>query len=300
MKNSMTCPKIIISGASGLIGSALVPALRAEGATVIRLVRQKPQGDDEIFWQPDAYQLDAKNLEGATAIIHLAGENIAAKRWTNQRKRRILQNRAKASQLLHETVSRLENPPETLIIASAVGYYGITPAPVTEDAAPGTGFAAEVCGQIEAPTPPAGVRTVYARFGVVTTQAGGAIGKMKPAFQLGLGGRLGSGRQPFPWISRPDAVRALQFILKTPEISGPVNVVAPAQNTNAHLTAALAASLNRPACLPMPAFMVKLLFGEMGEELLLNGSPVLPEKLQQAGFTWQNPTLEAALQPANA
>lgn len=292
--------KIIISGASGLIGSALVPALRKQGDTVLRLVRREPQASDEIFWQPDAYQIDTRHLEEADAIIHLAGENIATKRWTPRRKRQILQNRAKSSQLLHETVARLEQPPKTLIIASAVGYYGLTNTPVTEDAAPGSGFAAEVCGQIEAPTQPPGIRTVYARFGVVTTLAGGAVGQMLPAFKLGLGGRLGSGTQPFPWISRPDAVRALQFILETPEISGPVNVVNPRQVTNTDLTAALGQTLNRPTCLPMPAFMVKLLFGQMGEELLLNGTPVIPQKLEDAGFSWQQASLQDALMPENA
>lgn len=293
----MPSSRILISGASGPIGAALVPALKAKGSAVTRLVRGAAAGLDQVAWDPSR-TLSPEVVSGFDAAIHLAGESIVG-RWTAAKKRRILESRAQGTSHLAEAMAKASPAPRVFISASAVGFYGNRGNELLrEDSPPGEGFAAEVARQWEAATQPAakaGIRTAQMRFGVVMSADGGALPKMLTPFRLGLGGRLGSGRQWWPWISVRDVVGAIEHVLNHDSLSGPVNTVAPDAVTNAEFTSTLAAVLRRPAIFPMPAFVVRLIFGEMGEELFLGSQRVEPAKLLATGYRFQYPDLKGAL-----
>ncbi|MCC6995520.1 MAG: TIGR01777 family oxidoreductase [Deltaproteobacteria bacterium] len=293
---------IAITGASGLVGSALVPFLTGGGHFVKILTRKKPDKPDEssIFWDPATGDIDAAALEGIDAVIHLAGENIAGRRWNAAQKAAILDSRVKGTQLIAATIAKLKRPPRVFISTSAVGYYGDHDDAeiLDETAAPGDDFLADVCKQWEAATAPAsaaGIRTVMMRVGVVLTAGGGALRKMLTPFKLGFGGKVGSGKQAMSWISLDDLIGAYHQALFDGSLSGPVNAVAPSPVTNRAFTKVLGAVLRRPTIAPLPGFMVKAMFGEMGKALLLGGARVLPARLLAAGFEFHHPTLETAL-----
>jgi len=292
--------KILLSGSSGLIGSALAPVLKAEGHQVMRVVRTaQPTDDGAIFWNPVAGQLDLTGLEGWDVVIHLAAESIANGRWNAARKARIRDSRVKGTSLLAERVAQLKRPPETFISASAVGYYGDRGDELlTEQSAPGSNFLAGVCQEWEAATHPAsdgGIRVVCVRFGAVLSSSGGALAKMLTPFRMGVGGIIGSGTQYFSWISIEDAVRALLHVLRTDSLRGPVNTVAPNPITNSEFTKALGRTLHRPTIFPMPAFAARLALGEMADELLLASARVAPSKLLAADFVFNHAEMESAL-----
>lgn len=290
--------RIIVSGSHGLVGQRLCKMLEQEGHTVLKLVRRKPRVDTEIYWQPDEGEIDAEQLEGADAVVHLAGENIAARKWSQKQKNYLRTNRQNAGRLLSQTLAGLKQAPEALLVASAVGYYGNVEQVVDEKAPAGTNFPAEVCQLIEKATAPAedkGVRAVYLRFGVILSPDGGALARLLTPFKLGFGGRLGNGKQPFCWVSREDACRAIYHCLMHTNMEGPINITSPECATNASFTRALGKVLRRPTILPMPAFMVKFLFGEMGDELLLKGVCAAPAKLTSGGFGFNYAKLEEAL-----
>jgi uncharacterized protein (TIGR01777 family) len=290
---------VLIAGASGLIGRALAARLAQAGHQVRILVRRAPSAPGEIPWDPAAGRLDPAAIAGVDAIVNLAGENIAAGRWTAARRTAILRSRVEATRTLVVALQQLARKPEVFVSASAVGYYGergdeILP----EEAAIGHGFLSEVCLAWETHAEGAaraGVRTVLLRFGVVLAAAGGALAKMRPVFRAGLGGRVGSGRQWMSWVSLDDAVGAVEHALADPRCRGPVNVVAPAAVTNAEFTAALAGVLRRPALLPVPAAALRLLFGEMAEGTLLASTRAEPRALRRSGYEFRQPTLAAAL-----
>jgi uncharacterized protein len=289
---------ILVTGASGLIGSALVSNLGAAGHDVTRLVRSQPKsGEKAGHWDPMAGTIDMSGLQGVEAVVHLAGENIA-ERWTAAKKAKIRASRVQGTQVLCEALTRLAPLPKVLVSASAIGYYGDRGAEVlTEDSAPGSGFLAEVCRAWEAATEPAqqrGIRVVRLRFGVVLSAAGGALAKMLPPFRFGLGGVLGSGRQYMSWIALDDAVAAIHHALVTDSLQGPTNAVAPQAVTNEEFTRTLGKVLGRPTLLPMPAFAARLMFGEMADELLLASTRVQPAKLQASGYSFRYPDLEGA------
>ncbi len=292
--------RILVTGASGLIGSALVSALAGAGHEVVRLVRgggRRRAGT--VVWDPGAGTIDHAGLEGSDAVVHLAGENIAAGRWTAARKARIRDSRVEGTRLLAEALAGLATPPHTFVAASAIGYYGHRGRDeVDEDSAPGAGFLADVCREWEGATAPAvqrDIRVVHLRIGVVLSADGGALATMLPPFRLGLGGPVGSGNQYMSWIAIDDVVAAVQFALTTTALAGPVNAVAPQPVPNREFVQTLARVLGRPALVPFPAFAVRTLFGEMGEELLLSSTRVIPHRLQEAGFTFRFPELEPAL-----
>lgn len=291
---------ILMSGSTGLIGASLARFLTTQGHRVIRLVRTlERSGNDAIFWNPEKQQLDLSRLEGLDAVVHLAGENIAARRWNAEHKARIRDSRVEPTRLLCQTLGRLENPPRVLISASAVGYYGSrADAWVEEFSRSGDGFLAQVCREWEAATAPAalaGIRVVNLRLGVVLSTAGGALADMLTPFRLGLGGAIGSGAQLMSWIALDDVLGAIDYALCTQELRGPVNAVAPHPVTNREFTKTLGRVLRRPAVFPLPAFAARLVFGEMADELLLASMRVRPRALLDAGFQFQFPTLESAL-----
>ena len=297
--------RVAVTGATGLVGSALVPALRAAGHRVDRLSRRPPEaGTTDIQWDPARGRLDPRMLEGVDAVVHLAGESIAALHWTTSVKERIRRSRVDGTRLLAETLGRLTRRPHVLVVASAVGYYGDRgAAPLTEESPPGSGFLADVCRAWEAAADPAraaGIRVVHPRLGIVLTGRGGALPRMALPFRLGVGGVIGSGRQYWSWIEIGDLVRVIELCLALDTLAGPVNAVAPAPATNREFTGALGRVLARPTRVPLPAFAVRLLLGEMGQALLLDSARVLPRRLERAGFRFRHPGLEAALRAALA
>jgi uncharacterized protein (TIGR01777 family) len=291
--------RVAVSGATGLVGAELVAFLSAHGHRVQRLVRTSPRGDDEVYWDPARGHVDAAALEGVDAVVHLAGENIAAGRWTPARRARILESRVAGTRLLAETLAGLSSRPRVLVSASAVGFYGDTGAQVVDEgAASGDGFLAEVCRAWEdsaASARDAGIRVVHPRLGIVLSAAGGVLARLAPIFRAGLGGPVGSGAQQMSWISSDDALDVLLSCLCDDALSGPVNAVAPEPVTNAGFGRALGRVLGRPAFAPLPAAAVRLAFGEMGEELLLRGQGVRPARLQDAGFEFRYAVLSDAL-----
>jgi len=290
---------ILVTGASGLVGSALASSLTSTGHGVTRLVRrQLHSGEKAARWDPLAGTIDASAFEGVDAVVHLAGENIA-ERWTAAKKVNIRDSRIKGTQVLCEALARLASPPKVLVSASAIGYHGDRgEEPLSEESAPGRGFLAEVCRAWEATTEPArqtGLRVVQLRFGVVLSPAGGALAKILPPFRLGLGGMLGSGRQYMSWIALDDAIGAIQHAIVTDSLQGPINAVAPQAVTNQEFTKTLGKVLGRPTVVPLPAFATRLMFGEMADELLLASARVQPAKLLASGYRFRYPELEGAL-----
>jgi uncharacterized protein (TIGR01777 family) len=294
---------IAISGASGLIGTALTAFLTTGGHTVSKLVRREARGPREIRWDPDAGTVDTAALEGVDAVIHLAGENVGGGRWTEARKTAILESRVRGTRALAEAIGRLEKKPAVFISASATGIYGdahVGPdAPTAAESSPlGSGFLADVCRAWEAAADPAraaGIRVVHPRIGIVLDPRGGALEKLLTPFRMGAGGRVGSGRQWMSWIALEDVLGALHHIVLHPELRGPVNVVAPHPVTNADFTRTLGHVLGRPTIAPVPALAVRALFGEMGDALLLASQRVYPRRLLESGFEFAFPDLEGAL-----
>ena len=292
--------RALISGASGLIGSALERRLRASSWSTVRLVRAPAAGDAaSIVWDPAVGFNRPTDAEGFDLIVHLAGENIAGGRWTAARKQRILESRVQGTRRLCETLARLEHRPRALLCASAIGIYGDRGDELLdEQSAPGRGFLAEVCQQWEAATAPArdaGVRVVNLRFGVVLSKDGGALAKMLLPFRLGLGGRIGNGRQYMSWIALDDVVRAIEWTAAHDALSGPVNIVAPNPVINREFTRELGRALGRPTIFPLPAFAARAALGEMARELLLASQRVAPARLAAAGFSFSFPQLGPAL-----
>lgn len=291
---------VLVTGASGLVGSALVPLLTAGGHAVTRLVRSTPRpGHAEIPWDPAARSIGTPALEGLDAVVHLAGDNIASGRWTAAKKARIRDSRVQGTLTLCEALAQLVKPPRVLLCASAIGYYGDRgERTLREESAPGTGFLAEVCRAWEAAAAPAvqrGIRVVHLRLGVVLSPAGGALAKMLTPFRLGLGGVVGNGKQYMSWIALDDVLGAMHHALITETLHGPVNVVAPHPVTNQEFTTVLGKVLRRPTRVPLPAFVARLVFGEMADALLLASTRVAPTRLQASGYTFRYPALEEAL-----
>ena len=285
-----------------MIGHALVPALSAGGHDVVRLVRRVAVGAGEIRWNPGAGELDAARLEGCDAIVNLCGENIAGGRWTERRRQRIWNSRTNATRTLVVALDQLARKPAVFVNASAIGIYGDRGGEeLTEASAIGHGFLSELCFAWETHAEGAakrGVRTVLLRFGVVLAREGGALAKMLPIFRLGLGGRLGDGRQWMSWVSRDDAVGAIQHVINDAQCRGPMNVVAPGSVTNAAFAAKLALMLWRPAALAVPAALLRFGFGQMAQETVLASARVRPAKLAAAGYAFRHATLEEALRAA--
>ncbi|MDJ0522021.1 MAG: TIGR01777 family oxidoreductase [Planctomycetota bacterium] len=288
--------KVVITGASGFLGRTLVPFLTTGGHEVVTLARGDREGPS---WDPAAGRLDPALLEGADAVIHLAGENVAGGRWSAARKERILRSRTDGTGLVARTIAGLERPPAVFVCASAIGVYGDRgDEALDEDSEGGTGFLADVVRAWEAvctPAADAGVRVVNLRFGIILGAAGGALARMLPPFRLGLGGRLGSGRQVMSWVGVDDAAAAVLHALRSEELSGPVNVTAPEPLSNRAFTKTLGRVLRRWTFLPAPAFALRLLFGEMGDAVLLRGARVLPKRLLATGFRFRHPDLESCL-----
>jgi uncharacterized protein len=292
--------RIVMSGSSGIIGSSLSDFLTCAGNKVQPLVRRPPKLEsDEIFWDPYHQELDKASIESADAVIHLAGENIGAGRWTASRKEAIRKSRVESTRFLAETLASLKHPPKVLLVASAIGFYGDRgEEALTEESQAGKGYLPELCQAWEQATEPArqaGIRVVHVRTGIVLSLAGGALAKMVPPFSMGVGGTIGTGRQWMSWISMEDLIGIYHYLLNAGNISGVVNATAPWPITNRAFTKTLGKVLGRPALFPLPAFMVKALFGEMGEVLLLEGQQVKPARLTQAGFEFLYPDLESAL-----
>jgi len=293
--------KILMTGSTGLVGTALVSLLEKEGHRVSPLVRGKPRaGTSEIEWHPDQNSVTNRDaLEGHDAAIHLAGESIADGRWTPEKKRRVRDSRVKGTGLLAATLSQLERPPRVLASASAIGYYGNRGDEVLDEAsAPGNGFLADVCREWEAATAPAeeaGIRVAHLRFGIVLSEHGGALAKLLTPFKLGAGGKLGSGKQWMSWVAIDDAVAAIYKVVGADDMKKAVNIVAPNAVTNAEFTETLGRVLERPTVFSVPAFAARLAFGEMADEALLASQRVMPAGLKQHGFEFQCPQLEGAL-----
>ena len=289
--------RIAVTGASGLLGSALVPSLRASGHDVVRLVRGTPSAPDERPWQPDRRALDPAHLSDVDAVVHLAGAGVADKRWTAARKRVVLDSRVDGTTAVAQAVAASDRT-RVLLSMSGAGYYGDTGhTAVDEDGPTGDGFLAEVTRQWEAATAAAAgsARVVRMRTGVVLAGHGGALPKMLLPFRLGLGAPLGSGRQYFAWISLPDQVRAVEHLL-TADVDGPVNVVAPEQVTNRQFTRTLNGVIGRPTFpVPAPDFVLRAALGESAQEMVLTGQRLEPAALERSGFRWQHPELESAL-----
>ncbi len=289
--------KMVISGASGLVGSALAIAARDKGHQVRALVRREPRAD-EIRWSVVDGTIDAAALEGCDAVVHLAGASIGDKRWTEARKAVIRDSRVDGTALLARALAGLEASPKVLVSGSAVGFYGDCGEHEIDEGAPlGTGFLAEVCNAWENATKPAsdaGIRVVYLRTGLVMAKSGGALAAMLPAFKMGAGGPMGSGRQYMPWIALSDHVRAILHCIDT-ELSGPVNATAPTPVPQREFARALGRVLHRPSFVPLPAFALQLLFGQMGREALLAGQRAIPSALLGSGFVFEYAELEPAL-----
>jgi len=298
--------RLLLSGASGMLGTALHQALTARRFSVLQLVRRAPAGADQLQWKPGQAapfaQLDA--LEGCSGAIHLSGANVAGHRWTAAYKREMTASRVDSTRALATALARLRQPPRTLLVASAVGIYGDRGEEMLDEtSAPGAGYLADLCQEWEAAAQPAveaGVRVVHLRFGVVLGPGPGALAKMLPLFRMGLGGPLGSGRQWMSWISLADAVAAILFVLRTPSLAGAVNLTAPQAVTNAEFTRAFGRAVHRPALLPAPAFALRLARGEMAGEALLASARVHPAKLLAAGFQFTHSTINLALGAALA
>lgn len=291
--------RVLIAGASGLVGRALVPLLETQGHSVVRLVRKQTPGEGEVAWDPAAGELNPAALDGIDAVVNLAGENVGAGRWTKARREAILRSRIDTTKTLVTTMAKRPKRPAVLVNASAVGFYGERgDEELTEESAIGFGFLPEVCLVWETHAEGAaraGIRTAMMRFGVVLSPAGGALAKLRPLFGAGLGGRVGDGRQWMSWVGLDDAVGAIYHALVEPRCAGPINVVAPEMATNADFSATLGRVLHRPAVLPVPGTVLRMIFGEMADATLLASTRAMPARLLETGYTFRQPTLETAL-----
>ena len=292
--------RLAISGASGLVGSALCEAIERRGDIPVRLVRRHAESENEIEWAPAEGRLDPVALEGCDAVVNLSGESVAGGRWTAARKQRILDSRLDSTTTLSRAMASMDVKPDVFVSASAMGYYGDTGALVVDEESPkGEGFLADVCEAWEAATESAeaaGIRTVHYRIGLVLSSEGGALAQMLPVFKLGGGGRLGSGRQYMSWIDIDDLVAGILHCIDSEDLSGPVNAVAPEPVTNAEFTRVLANALHRPALVPVPAFGLRLALGDMADEMLLGGARIRPARLLDSDFSFEHATLPEALQ----
>ena len=289
--------KILVAGASGLVGSALIPSLTADGHEATCLVRSSPKAD-EIEWHPNRGLIDAARLEGFEAIINLAGESIAEGRWTDEKKRKIRDSRVNGTHLLSEAIAKLATKPHVFLCASATGFYGDRDNEILDETSEsGGGFLGTVCREWEDATEPAtkaGVRVVKLRFGPILAREGGMLGKMLMPFKMGMGGKVGSGKQYISWVAIDDVVGAIKLALADDSIHGPLNVVSPNPVTNEEFTRMLGEVLSRPTVMSIPAFAARLAFGEMADEMLLVSQRVMPKKLNSAGFRFEYPVLEVA------
>ena len=293
---------IAIAGSSGLIGSALVSALRAADNRVIRIVRRAPTNGDELHWNPESAEFDPAGLDGVDAVVNLCGVGVGEKRWSGSFKQSLRDSRIAPTEVISAAVVDAGVP--VLINASAVGYYGDTRSRVVDETAPaGKGFLARLCVDWEAATASAedaGVRVVLARTGLVLSPGGGVLGRLRPLFAFGLGGRLGGGRQYMPWITLEDEIRGLLFAINNDDLAGPVNFTGPAPVTNSEFTAALGRALNRPTPWLVPGFALRTLLGEFADEGLLGGQRAIPAALERAGFVFHHNTIGEALAYATA
>ncbi|MGW3912522.1 TIGR01777 family oxidoreductase [Streptomyces sp. NPDC005070] len=293
--------RIVIAGASGLIGSALARSLSAEGHEVVRLVRREPRSPDEIRWDPQRQRIDAVGLIGCAAVVNLAGAPVAGRPWTRTYKRMIRDSRVLGTVTLAEAVASLDEPPRVFVNGSAIGFYGDTDGrAVDESAPPGDGFLSSVCVEWEEATAPAqeaGVRTVIPRTGLVVAREGGAWARLIPLFKAGAGGRMGNGRQYWSYIALHDEVAAIRHLIDTESLSGPVNLTAPDPLTNGEITEAMGRVLHRPTLLTAPAPLLRLALGDMAEDVL-GSQRVLPTRLLESGFTFAFPSIEATLRAA--
>jgi uncharacterized protein (TIGR01777 family) len=293
--------KILISGASGLVGTHLIPTLKAKGHEIFRLVRKAPEAADEIRWDAETGFSDEERakLENFDAVIHLAGDNVASENWSKEKKRKIRDSRIIGTRVLVDALKLAQNPPPVLVSASAIGFYGDRQDEVlTEDSAKGEGFFPEICSEWEIEALKAedfGARVVLPRIGIVLAKDGGALEKMLTPFKFGVGGRLGSGKQWMSWIALEDLLQIIHFALENAELRGAVNAVAPNPVTNEEFTQTFGKVLHRPTILPVPEFAIKLMFGEMGETILLQGARVLPKRLTENGFEFKFTNLEQAM-----
>ncbi|MCK8679747.1 TIGR01777 family oxidoreductase [Streptomyces lichenis] len=290
--------RIAVTGASGLIGAALVRSLRADGHEVVRLVRRPARSGDECAWDPKRNHVDTAGLAGCEAVVHLAGAGVGDRRWTAAYKKEIRDSRVLGTTAIAEAVTRLDTPPRVLLCGSAIGYYGDTgDRPVDESAPAGRGFLPSVCVEWEAAAAPAseaGIRVAHARTGLVVSRKGGAWGRLFPIFKAGLGGRLGSGEQFWSFIALHDEIAALRHILDTESLTGPVNLTAPEPVTNREVSAAMGRVLRRPTPFPVPAAALKLALGDFAEDVL-GSQRVLPGRLLESGFRFAFPTVDEAI-----
>lgn len=295
--------RIAITGSTGLIGSALVESLRGDGHEVVRLVRHTPRRGDEVQWDPRGGTVARGALAGREAVVHLAGAGVGDHRWTAAYKKELRDSRVLGTTTVADALAALDDPPRTLVVGTAIGYYGDTgERPVDEDAPPGEGFLADLCQEWEAAAAPAeraGIRTVYARTGLVVSGTGGAWGRLFPLFRAGLGGRLGDGRQFWSHIALHDHIAALRHLLDTPSLAGPVNLTAPEPVTNREVTAAMARVLRRPAVFPVPAPVLRAALGEFATDVL-SSQRVLPARLLDSGFRFAFPGIDAAIRAATS
>lgn len=291
--------KVLVTGSTGLVGTALTLKLRAAGHQAVRLVRKSPESSSDVVWAPMVGVLDRELIEGIDAAVHLAGENIFGLRWTEGKKAKIRDSRVKGTRFLAESLAGLKNKPKALICASAVGFYGDRGEEVlTEQSPPGRGFLADVCREWEAACDPAsqkGIRVVNTRFGIILTPRGGALRKMLPAFKMGLGGIIGNGRQYWSWISLEDVLEVILRTLTDVSLVGPINVVSPRPSTNGEFTKTLGRVLNRPTIFPLPTSVARLALGEMADAMLLASARAEPARLKSSGYVFKHPDLESCL-----
>ena len=292
---------VAITGASGMIGAALARALAAGGLRVLRIGRRPGAGSD-LLWDPAAGRIDAASLEGVDAVVHLAGESIASGRWTRERKLRIRESRTQGTTLLARALAALDRKPQVLVSVSAVGIYGDRGDELlTDTSAPGTGFLPDVARAWEASADPAreaGIRVAHPRFAAVLSRSGGVLGRLLLPFRLGLGGPIGRGAQWMPLVSLDDAIGAIRHLIDSPGLSGPFNVSLPTPVTNREFSAALGRALHRPAILPVPPAALRLAYGALADELLIASAKVVPLGLEAAGYRFQHPDIDSALQAA--
>ncbi|MCC6451583.1 MAG: TIGR01777 family protein [Acidobacteria bacterium] len=292
--------RILICGASGLIGKALTTTLEAKGCELLLAGRKEPQDERQTKWTIEDGFAEPERLEGLDAVIHLAGESVSALRWTDEKKAAIRSSRVDGTRSVVDALAKLKSRPKVLISGSAVGFYGDRDDEIlTESSTAGDNFLAQTCREWEAESrraEDAGIRTVLLRTGIVLSKDGGALATMLLPFKMGVGGVIGDGKQWMSWISLDDEIRAIEFVLEHEEVRGAVNLVSPNPVTNQEFTAALGEVLYRPTFIPLPEFAVSMLLGEMGDELLLSSTRVVPARLEQLGFEWQFPDLKPALE----